>query len=466
MLAHDRREWLQGRYVDDGAVQGAATEIRRIVSEARWDNVLSADAFTDTVEQVVRDRSMVGDLQRAWRLLQGRVSDPELQGRFDSLGDRLALATATDGELSAAIFRYEDDSFLLLVDHGLMLCTWLTAQLAAAVAEPAEERSPVAVEDAVAAVRLAIARPAVGARAGLVPPLLLTARQFSLAAALAAEMDMFLVAHEVAHPLLGHFSEHRHALGALAGSAVTSDHAPAAELAADVLGLTLLLDDIDHGRTNPEHLPLRLAAVRLTLAIIDLYEKTCFALQPTSHPPAAARYALLRQRALEPWFGDDLDALLAPLAAFTDALQAAPTEDYVHAAGRVDRRLGALLDRPLWDGPSWARLAELAGLIVPRPTRCRQALRSWFPSQPGDDDLAAFLAELLAEPATRDLAAAGRQGHVLTRLQLVEHVATLLTARGRPELPVWAVAGLLVPTLRRLSGLLPDDQPPETSVTE
>lgn len=427
--------------------------------EAQWSNVLPEGALTEVVDQVSRDRSMVGDLQRAWRLLRDRVTDPAVRGQIDALDSRLALATATDGQLSAAIFRYEDESCLLLVDHGLMLCTWLTAQLAAAVVggTASAAGAPVAVKDAVAAVRLAVARPAVGARAGLVPPLLLPASDFPLAASLATEMDMFLVAHEVAHPLLRHFSEQRRALGAVAGSAVASDHAPAAEHAADVFGLTLTLDDIDQGRAGAEHLPLRLAAIRLTLAVIDLYEQTCFALQPTSHPPAAVRFALLRKHALLPWFGDDLEMLLVPLAAFAEALEAAPEEDYAHAAGRVDRGLGALLDRRLWDAPTWAQLAELAGFVAPRPARCRQALAPWFPQRTGERELAEFLGGLLAEPATRALAASARQGQVVMRLQLLEHVAGLLVERGQQELPVWAVAGLLAPALRRLSRLIVPD---------
>lgn len=405
MLAHDRVEWLQARYAA-GPVKAATEEIRRVARDAHWADVLSGDAFTETIDEISRDRSMVGDLRRAWQLLQDRVTDSKLRGEVEALNGRLAMATAADGELSAAIFRYDDDSCLLLVDHGLMLCTWLTAQLAAALIQRSggkSDRSPIAIEDAVAAVRLAVARAAVGASAGLVPPLLPSATELALAAALVREMDMFLLAHEIAHPLLGHFSDQRRALGALAGTAVTSDHAPSAEHLADAFGLTLLLDDIDHGRTSTEHLPLRLAGVRLTLAVIDLYEQTCFAVQPTSHPPGAIRFALLRKRAVQPWFGKDLDALLQPLAAFADALEAAPLEDYAHTAGRVDRGLGDLLDRQLWDAGSWADLAQLAGFIAPRPARCRQALAPWFSPQPGAKELADFLGDLLADPSVRDV---------------------------------------------------------------
>jgi hypothetical protein len=454
MLAHERLEQLQGRLQLD-TFDAAAAELTRIAKEGGWDVGPGDPVFDEVVADIAADQAMVGDLRRAWRLLKARVRDPQTKARLGALDERIALGTATDGEISAAVFAYPDTSYLVLVDHGLMLCTWLAAQLAAVLAPASAGQAPadsgVEVEDAVAAMRLAIVRPAVGARAGFLPALLLPKANFHLAASLAREMDIFLLAHEVAHVMLGHFQDGRQAAGAVAGS-VMADRGIEDEHAADTVALTLLLDDIDSGDTGPEHLPLRLAGVSLTLALIESYERTSFVIQPTSHPPAHERFAHLRRQALQPWFGDDLEALLAPLRRFADALERPPTEDLFHAVGRVDRGLSGFLDRPLWRTSDWSEFAQLGSFVVPRPERARQALGARYPrDDAGDAALQMLLSDLVEDPKTQALIEQASQGEVVRRLALLDHTAALLTDRGLEKLPVWAVNGLLVEALRELA---------------
>lgn len=453
MLAHERLAQLQGRMPLE-TFDAAAAELARMAREGEWAVGPGDEAFDEVVADVARDQAMVGDLRRAWRLLQTRVCDPEARERVAVLDARLALGTSTDGEISAAVFAYPDSSYLVLVDHGLMLCTWLAAQLAAVLTTPnpaglQEPDSGVAIEDAVAAMRLAIVRPAVGARAGFVPPLLLPAANFRLAASLAREMDLFLLGHEVAHVLLGHFRDGQTSMAAIAGSSMLADSGSEQEHAADVVALTFLLDDVDRGMAGPERVPLRLAALLLTLALIESYERTCFVLQPTSHPPARDRLAHLRARVLEPWFGDDLDTLIRPLRLFAEALQQPPAEDLHHAVGRVDRGLAGFLDRPLWRTADWTEFAQLGSLVAPRPARARQALAAWFPQDRGGEGaLRALVTDLVGDQRTQDLLERSRQGEVLKRLALLDHTASLLAARDLNPLPVWAVNGLLVEALR------------------
>jgi hypothetical protein len=452
--AHDVLEHLQGRLADDG-LEAASAEIARVARESGWAIGPGHEAFDEAIAEVIRERSMRGDLRRVWQMFLRRVTEPTVKARLDELAQRMALGSLTDGELSAAVFAYPDQSYLILVDHGLMLCTWLVAQLGSCLVRSSgdpQEGPAVAIDDALAAIRLTIARPAVGARAGLLPPLILSDARFRTAAALAAEMDLFLMAHEAAHVLLGHFAAGRRALGALSGPAVTSDDTRAFEHEADLLALTLALDDIIQGDAELELAPLRVAGAWLALGLIELYERTCFVLQPTSHPPAAARFAALRERALKPWFGDDLDAVLAPLAPLAEGLIAPATEDLAHAVGRVERGLDGVLDRHLWRASDWADLAQLGGLVAPRPARARQALAGAFPATTnGERALAAFLGDLAAAPATQQAIAASHAGEPLTRLALVDLAAVLLTERGRDDLPVWAIAGLMTPTIREVA---------------
>jgi hypothetical protein len=452
MQAHDVLEHLQGRLADDG-LEAARAEIARVARESGWTIGPGHEAFDEVIAEITRERSMRGDLRRVWHMLLRRVTEPTVKKHLDDLDRRMALGSLTDGELSAAVFAYPDRSYLILVDHGLMLCTWLVAQLGSCLVRSSghpQEGPAVAVDDALAAIRLTIARPAVGARAGLLPPLILSDARFRTAAALAAEMDLFLMAQEAAHILLGHFSAGRRALGALSGPAVTSDDARPLEHEADLLALALALDDIIQGDAEPELAPLRVAGVRLALGLIELYERTCFVLQPTSPPPAAERFAALRERALKPWFGADLDAVLAPLAPLAEGLIAPAMEDLPHAIGRVDRGLDGVLDRHLWRASDWADVAQLGALVAPRPARARQAIGASFPeTTEGNHALAAFLGDLAAAPATQQAIAASHAGEPLTRLAFVDLAAALLTERGREDLPVWAVAGLLTSTIRR-----------------
>lgn len=455
MQAHDRLELLKGR-IAPAFVDAAAAELDRMAGEAGWSTRRGTKTFDELIDTVRRDLSMASDLRRAMHTLRTRIIDADVSQRLDAVQPRVAVGVTTDGELSAAAFAYPDGSFLVLIDHALMLSTWLAAQVAAVLAPHAadatEPADGIAVSDACAAIRLALIRPAVGARAGLVPPLLLSESEMALAASLTSEIDQFLLAHELAHILLGHFNAGTRALGALVGPSTTSDRAIEREHEADLLALTLVLDDIDQGRTGGEQLPLRLAAIRLALVLIDVYERTCFVLQPTSHPPAAQRFAFLRQRALEPWFGRSLDDLLAPLSALVAALAAPPAEDLTFAAGRVDRGLEGRLDRRLWDAPRWADLAQLGGLVIPRPATARRALGHAFPpGADGDQRLAKLIGELLADASTLELVADARRGEPLTRLRLIEATAPLLAARGRDDLDVWAVAGLMVPAMRELA---------------
>ena len=68
----------------------------------------------------------------------------------------------------------------------------------------------------------------------------------------------------------------------------------------------------------------------------------------------------------------------------------------------------------------------------------------------GDEQLATLLAALLADPTTIELVVTAAAGEVVSRLRLIDHVATLLPRHYQEHLAVWAVTGLLVPALRVL----------------
>jgi hypothetical protein len=450
MEAHEQLRLLRGRLPTE-MLEAAAAELARMAATAGWKNVPGDETFDEVVAGVLRTGSMGEQIERAWALLRARVTDDAIQASLDALSSRIAVGAVTEGELSAAVFAYADGSYLIVADHGLMVLTWLAAQLAAVLCDDSRfglraDIPRIAVADAVAALRLGVARPAVGARAGLVPALTLPEERLALAGALVMEIDLFLIAHELAHVLLGHFRAERRALGAVAGSAILSDNAIHAEHAADLLALTFLLDDLEAREVSVAVAALRLGAVRILFALIELYEQACFVLQPSSHPPAALRFDHLQKMALEGWFGGNLGKLLAPFAALPEGLASEP-DPLFHAVERVDRGLDAFLDRNLWDPSVWAEVAQLGYFVFPPLTAARRALLAVA----GDDEdrVAELLASVLADPRIAALVAA-RRGGILTRLELLDHVAEVLSRSSLPSAPVWAVSALVAATMPRL----------------
>jgi hypothetical protein len=332
--------------------------------------------------------------------------------------DVVALGACSGGEVSAASFTFADGSYLILFDHGLATLTWLTAQLHAItrttplldLPAPSEPREP----DAAARIlRLASSWIAAGGRARVGLPLVMSTDEITAAGALISEMDLFIVGHELAHILLGHFEGSRPRLGAVGGSGQLIGKRHDEEHAADLLALTLMFDDVlTEGTASSAVVELRLTAVRLFMAVLDMFERSCFLVQPASHPPASDRWHYLREQTLSRWFDDFNDISARVAQEFLDALDAIAE---VPRAADVDvaEALGNRLDRQLWPPAEWAKAAELSHLLAATDRQALIVLRTWRGWQSGTDvtdEIQRLVRLLVDDPASGAIMRAATTG--------------------------------------------------------
>jgi hypothetical protein len=429
--------------------------------------------FRAAASDLLRFGTMTSDVRKAWRNVARRIRDEGVSMRVADLADKVSLGACSGGEVSAASFAFADGSYLILFDHGLATLTWLVAQLHAisrttpllSLPAPAD---PLAPDVAVRVLRLASSWIAAGGRAGITPPLMMSTEEITAAGVLISEMDLFIVGHELAHILLGHFDGSRPRLGAVGGSSQLIGKRPDEEHAADLLALTLMFDDVlTEGTASSAVVELRLTAVRLFMAVLDLFERSCFLIQPASHPAAPERWRYLRDQALSRWFEDFDGAPDRVAQRFVDALDAIAE---IPRAADVDvaEALGDRLDRHLWQPAEWGKAAELSHLLTATDRQALVVLQTWRGWQPGTDVTDAIersVRLLVDNPASRTImrtAATGTQS--VSRLEAVqlltsaaEEAAGALGVPGPPgacgqPFPAWAVAILAMNALRRATG--------------
>jgi hypothetical protein len=284
--------------------------------------------FREAASDLLRFGTMTADVRKAWQNLGRRIRDEGVSTRVAELSEKVSLGACSGGEVSAASFTFDDGSYLILFDHGLATLTWLIAQLHAIsrttpllrLPAPSDPLDP---EVAARVLRLASSWIAIGGRAGVCPPLTMSTEEITAAGVLISEMDHFIVGHELAHILLGHFDGNRPRLGAVGGSSQLVGKRPHEEHAADLLALTLMFDDVlTEGTASSAVVELRLTAVRLFMAVLDMFEQSCFLVQPASHPAASKRWRYLGDQALSRWF-EEFDGAWDQVAKrFLDALDA------------------------------------------------------------------------------------------------------------------------------------------------
>lgn len=413
--------------------------------------------FHEAAEALAVDGTNAADTRRAWALLRDRVHDDQVSARLAKISERLVLGATSGGEVSAATLAFRDESFLILMDHGLANLTWLIAQLFVVsrttplLGHPPPD-DPVDAMVAAQTLRLATARISGGGRAGVNPSLVLVGDELALAGALVSEIDIFVMAHEAAHILLGHFGDDRMSLGVVGGSNQLLGRRPREETSADLLAITLQLDDLlSVGEADSRIVELRVVAVRLFLALLDLYEKSLFVVQPTSHPPAAERWRDVVSQRLVHWF-DNVDELERYGSELIAALRDLDAKPRLTDAADVHRGLGRRLDRRLWSFYDWGQAAALGHLLIPSPAESLDALRRW-PGWAHESDIEAEVGELVAtvlasDPARKIMRSAVTGAEAVSRLTAATALTSEVEAtRGGAAdhavpFPSWAVAAI------------------------
>jgi len=454
MEAHDRLRLL-AQPAPAAILDAAVGLVRDHVAAGRME-VVDPDQLEHAIVELTKHGNMTAMIERAWELLRERVRDETVQGLLDGLDSRTARGACAGGEVSAATFGFGDGSYLVLVDHGLATLTWLAAQLAVLCSdvsdEPSRSEAGISAEVAARAMRLGASRSAVQVGGASVPSLLLGGEDTVVASELVVQMDMFVMAHEVGHILLGHLSEGGAPVGAVGGSNRLLGKAAELERAADVLAVTLVVDDLLQGTpVHRDQLAIRIGAVHVFLAVIELFETHTFVLQPTTHPPAHARWAHLVDVALRPWFGDGLEDLLrlsTPLVEATAALKSVGgIED---DAAVVEQDLGPFLDAAVWRGDHWRDMAKLNAALNMSGRDATENLLLWpgWGGEDASDRVAGLVQAVLRSDDVASSVQSALDGHEpLTKLALLEVIEPVVDRLGPSDdagdpFPTWALANL------------------------
>ncbi|WP_157520868.1 hypothetical protein [Herbidospora daliensis] len=382
--------------------------------------------------------------------------------RLSQISSKLVVGACSGGEVSTATFAFDDGSFLILMDHGLANLTFFSAALYVASRNSPLLGRPVIGEQvdsvtAARAIRLAVAWVAAGGRAGQVPPLKLTLEELEMASLLVAEMDVFVLGHEAAHILLNHFAGERKSLGMVGGTNRLLGKGQNEELSADILGTTLMFDDmLESGTGSTAVIELRITAIRLFLATLEMYEQSCFLTQPSSHPPAGLRWQRIVDTCLNPRFpelSEELRFFDLPSRAL-DRLRDFPRWGDADA---VRNGLGKRLDTPLWRQDDWKRAAELSFLLCATTSEALAALTGWsgwLPEEHIGERISALIKCVLETPPVRDLIRETVvDARTVTRLEALEIIAAEVNLiMGQPEgedpFPNWAIAIILIASVR------------------
>lgn len=255
-----------------------------------------------------------------------------LQRRLQVLGiadsddvDRLVHARSLRTRRLEASVIEVDDGYLILMDAALHDLVSFHAQLMLAAADLPFETiggRPVTANllDQRTVVRAGIATQGAlrwTGNVGLGFAIALPQPLASYHQALIEQSELFVLAHEFAHILLGHHSgdgakhESIH-FGPVASTAYRSDWAR--ELEADALAVRLLLMEDDGAQPAPETMLLTLLTVKVTLQTLEAASESRYIQRSSSHPGADARYEAI----LQSLFGDRDTPAIRVTDAITD----------------------------------------------------------------------------------------------------------------------------------------------------
>lgn len=406
--------------------------------------------------------TMTGELVRSVKRLVARNADAPWVNELTQAVAGVVVGAVRGGEVSAATLRFPDRSHLLLVDHGMAAVTWLAASMVAILGRdrPAGESQSGSGEEALGeacAFRLALSRAAAGGSANLIPPMVLSVDELRVAGAFALEMDAFVVAHEVAHVLLGHLNAGAKEVGVVGGSNRLMGKQAAQELAADELALRLMFADAGTDAVTSQVATIRLGAVRLFLSVLQEYEQTCFLRLPSSHPPAPVRWQSLRDKQLIEWF-PDVDDRISAVEPFLNALGNLAGTPRSEDPYIVDDRLRDRLDARLWSVDEWTQVGQVARMLCTTVTDADLVLDAWGRRHP-DLDARVFAARtvplMLDQPAVHALVRqAIEHGRAISRLEATaallscEPITEVTALHPRDPFPAWTMSIMAQEALR------------------
>lgn len=468
--AQDRLQllWIAGR--DPDAVELGVEHFHSLYPSIRDDPTLGP--MTAETEAGLRATgTMTGELVRSVnRLVERNAEAPWVNELTQAVGG-VVVGAVRGGEVSAATLRFPDQSHLLLVDHGMAAVTWLAASMVAIIGR--DRRDGVSHGDSgeeahgeACAFRLALSRAAAGGSASLLPPMALSLDELRVAGAFALEMDAFVVAHEVAHILLGHLNAGATAVGIVGGSNRLMGKQEQQELAADELALWLMFADAGTNAVTDQVATIRLGAVRLFLTVLEEYEQSCFVRLPSSHPPAGVRWQSLRDKQLVEWF-PDVDDRVSAVEPFLKALGNLAGTPRSEDPYIVDDRLRDRLDARLWSVDKWAQVGQVARMLCTTVVDAERVLDAWGRRHP-EFDARVFAANttavLLGLPAVHALVReAIEHGRAISRLEATtallscDPVREVTAMHPRDPFPAWTMSVVaqeaLAATLRDGNGL-------------
>jgi hypothetical protein len=290
---------------DDGAIRAGIDYALANIAEGRIFRPGEADLAGDL--EGYAEFGLAAPLRRFWPKLTELVggNDP-LARRMAELRDRvLIVELALDG-FAAGTRPFPDDSHLVQIDTGLFLTVFEVVQAFVEVCDPdpevppgqAERESAVVLELLLAEYRLLHRNASSKPR----PPTPDHGRKIG---ELTQAANVFVLAHELSHILLGH------------AGARDDDQRQYDEATADVLAFRILSGTYA-AEPNIERAQAygRLLGARLLFSCIELFEHATFVTGSRTHPPATDRWAVVRAAAEEtfgPLIPDGVDELWQPM---------------------------------------------------------------------------------------------------------------------------------------------------------
>ncbi len=274
---------------------------------------------------------------------------------------------------------------------------------------------------------------------------------------------MFVLGHEVSHILLQHTEDSGRPLG----------KAPAEEEAADLLGIVLAFDDQLTAETASWNIvELRVIAVRLFMAVLELYERSTYVVLPSSHPSAARRWTTIASERLTHWI-DDLDEILVKVDPICTTLSELGRTTRIGDASAVYHGLANCLDREAWSFFEWSQVETLSHYLNATAEQAMSALSSW-PGWGPASDIATTIGDLVnhvlrSAPARDIIRAQLLRTEPVTRLDAVQQLVSVIdtetiTGNEVEPFPSWAIAAIALEVLSPASAdLFPTTQQPGTS---
>lgn len=244
----------------------------------------------DPVEQLgdFAQTGLAAPLRAFWQRLEELVDgSPALAASMAQLHDRVLIIELDLDGFAAGKRSFPDGSHLVQIDTGLFFTVFDVVQafVSIAIRDPQVPADRTRAE-AVVVLELMLAEFRLLRRVNSSKAMWPTPAQGEATGELTQAADVFALAHEIAHILLQHSGDRENARS-------RSD-----ETAADVLAMSILSGTYAaSAEISRQQAYGRVLGARLLFSCIELFERATFVRLGGSHPPAADRWAVVREAA-------------------------------------------------------------------------------------------------------------------------------------------------------------------------